>query len=138
MTPHPRYTFVRGNITDKDLILRLLHNYAIDAIVHFAAQSHVARATMLLLEKGEINEIYNIGTDQEWSVMDVARLLVTEMTSDGILENHVTFVADRPFNDFRYSVDSTRLRELGWRELHTDFKANVRSLIVAATATAAR
>jgi dTDP-D-glucose 4,6-dehydratase len=88
---------------------------------------------MLLLERGDINEIYNIGTDQEWSVIDVARLLVVEMTSDGIFENHVTFVADRPFNDFRYSVDSTRLRELGWSELHTDFKANVRALIAATT-----
>jgi UDP-glucose 4,6-dehydratase len=39
--PHPRYIFVRGNITDKDLILQLLREREIDTIVHFAAQSHV-------------------------------------------------------------------------------------------------
>lgn len=96
---------------------------------NFIWAEDVASATRCILEKGEINDIYNIGTDQEWSVMDVARLLVREMTNDGVLENHVTYVPDRPFNDFRYSVDSTRLRSLGWSEVFTDFEVNVRSLI---------
>lgn len=97
---------------------------------NFIWAEDVARATALILEKGETNEIYNIGTDSEYSVMDVASLLVKHMTPDGVLENHVTFVPDRPFNDFRYSVDSTRLRELGWSEQNTDFEANVLRLVV--------
>jgi dTDP-glucose 4,6-dehydratase len=97
---------------------------------NFIWAEDVARATEIVLDRGEINEIYNIGTDQEHSVMDVARLLGARMTTDGVLENHVTFVPDRPFNDFRYSVDSTRLRELGWTEAHTDFVANVERLIL--------
>ena len=98
---------------------------------NFIWAEDVARATVKILEQGETNEIYNIGTDSEYSVMDVASLLVKHMTPDGVLENHVTFVPDRPFNDFRYSVDSSRLRELGWSELHTDFEANLVSLIQA-------
>jgi len=96
---------------------------------NFIWAEDVARATCLILEKGETNEIYNIGTDSEFSVMDVASLLVKHMTDDGVLKNHVTFVPDRPFNDFRYSVDSTRLRDLGWTEQHTDFKKNLLLLI---------
>jgi dTDP-D-glucose 4,6-dehydratase len=38
---HPNYKFIKGDITSKDLVLHVLHEYAIDAIIHFAAQSHV-------------------------------------------------------------------------------------------------
>jgi len=96
---------------------------------NFIWAEDVARATCVILEKGETNEIYNIGTDSEYSVMDVASLLIKHMTPDGVLENHVMTVPDRPFNDFRYSVDSTRLRELGWSEQNTDFEANILRLL---------
>ncbi len=36
-----RHTFVRGDIRDRELVERLLREYEIDAIVHFAAESHV-------------------------------------------------------------------------------------------------
>jgi len=266
VTPSPRYRFIQGNITSKDLISHILNEYKIDAIVHFAAQSHVdnsfdnslqyttdnvvgthtllqaakeygrlsmflhfstdevygevdadhpgcceksllnptnpyaatkaaaefiarsyyhsfklpvvivrcnnvygpnqypeklipkfikllkegrqltihgrgetrrnfiwaadvAAATQIVLERGEVNQIYNIGTDCEHSVMDVAMLLVEHMTADKNLSAHVTYVEDRPFNDFRYAIDSSRLRALGWVEEHTDFTANLLSLI---------
>ena len=51
------------------------------------------------------------------------------MTGECNIHDHITFVPDRPFNDFRYSVDSTRLRELGWVEKNTDFEANLQLLI---------
>ena len=96
---------------------------------NFIWAADVSRATALILEKGEINEIYNIGTDSEYSVMDVAALLVKHMTTDGLVDNHVTYVEDRPFNDFRYAIDSSLLRTLGWSEQNTDFEANVLALI---------
>jgi dTDP-glucose 4,6-dehydratase len=266
VTPHPNYKFIRGNITSKDFVLHILNEYSIDAIIHFAAQSHVdnsfdnslqytmdnvygthvllqaakeygkltkflhfstdevygevdlehpgcheksllnptnpyaatkaaaeflvrsyyhsfklpvvivrcnnvygpnqypekvipkfikllkegkkltihgngetrrnfiwaedvAAATDLIFNKGEINEIYNIGTTQEFSVMDVARILIDRMTVDKSLENNITFVEDRPFNDFRYSVDTKYLKALGWKEEHTDFIKNIERLI---------
>jgi UDP-glucose 4,6-dehydratase len=101
---------------------------------NFIWAEDVARATELILERGEINEIYNIGTQQEYSVMDVARLLINKMTTDKRVENHIVFVEDRPFNDFRYSVDTTRLRELGWSEVHTNFEHNIDALIASVVA----
>ena len=93
----------------------------------------VAKATKLILERGDVHSIYNIGTSQEKTVLDIAALLVRLMTPDGVLERHIEYVEDRPFNDFRYSVDSSHLRALGWREEYTDFEANVRLLIAAAS-----
>ena len=96
---------------------------------NFIWAEDVARATDIVYRLGKINEIYNIGTTQEFSVLEVAQILVDEMTDDKQLDNHTINVPDRPFNDFRYMVDNTRLKALGWTEQHTDFRANIKSLI---------
>lgn len=41
---HPRYRFVKGDIRDAELVAGLLHDEQIDAVVHFAAESHVDRS----------------------------------------------------------------------------------------------
>ncbi len=46
---HPRYRFVQGDITDPALVERVMGEFAIDAIVNFAAETHVDRS---LLEPG--------------------------------------------------------------------------------------
>jgi dTDP-glucose 4,6-dehydratase len=38
---HPRYTFVKGNICDRDFIDNLFHKYQFHDVIHFAAESHV-------------------------------------------------------------------------------------------------
>jgi dTDP-glucose 4,6-dehydratase len=40
----------------------------------------------------------------------------------------ITFVEDRPFNDFRYSIDSSKLRELGWKET-INFEEGLKQLL---------
>jgi dTDP-glucose 4,6-dehydratase len=96
---------------------------------NFIWAEDVARATEVIFHKGELNEVYNIGTSQEYSVMDVATLLIKKMTNDGNINDHIEFVEDRPFNDFRYSVNSELLKTLGWSEVHTDFNKNIDMLI---------
>jgi dTDP-glucose 4,6-dehydratase len=96
---------------------------------NFIWAEDVAIATELIFNKGVLNEVYNIGTTQEFSVMDVAKLLIDKLTDDKILENHIEFVEDRPFNDFRYSVDTTLLKSLGWEELFINFNSNINYLI---------
>ena len=41
---HPRYRFVKGDIRDQELVDRLLDEESVDAVVHFAAESHVDRS----------------------------------------------------------------------------------------------
>jgi dTDP-D-glucose 4,6-dehydratase len=48
-------------------------------------------------------------------------------TSLGI-DNHIEFVPDRPFQDYRYAIDSTALRSLGWKE-RVPFEEAVRDVV---------
>ncbi len=41
---HPRHTFVRGSITNGELVAQLLREHAVDGVIHFAAESHVDRS----------------------------------------------------------------------------------------------
>jgi dTDP-glucose 4,6-dehydratase len=56
---NPRYHFVKGDITDRDLITRLLAEHAFDGVVNFAAESHVDRS---LLDSGPFVRTNVIGT----------------------------------------------------------------------------
>jgi dTDP-glucose 4,6-dehydratase len=40
----PNYTFVKGDICDFDLMLKLMKEYQVDGIIHLAAESHVDRS----------------------------------------------------------------------------------------------
>jgi dTDP-glucose 4,6-dehydratase len=41
---HPDHVFVHGDVSDRSLVARLLHEHRPDAVVHFAAESHVDRS----------------------------------------------------------------------------------------------
>lgn len=83
---------------------------------NFLHVEDVVSAFELILLKGEIGKIYNIGTENEYSVIQVADMLRKYICPDKKLEEIITYIEDRPFNDLRYSVDSTHLRNMGWIE----------------------
>jgi dTDP-glucose 4,6-dehydratase len=72
----------------------------------------VCRALELLLERGRIGEVYNVGSGTECSNLDMARMVARLLGSPQAAIEHV---ADRPGHDRRYAVDDTKLRALGWR-----------------------
>lgn len=72
-------------------------------------------AVALLLERGEVGRIYNIGSPDEHSVLDVARAVLALVKPGAALEEWLETVPDRAFNDCRYSVDTRALEALGWR-----------------------
>jgi dTDP-glucose 4,6-dehydratase len=76
----------------------------------------VSRALALVLFKGELNTVYNIGTTNEYTVLEITQKLLDILRPGEVYTNWVEYVEDRVFNDFRYSVDSTKLRALGWDE----------------------
>ena len=75
-----------------------------------------ARAFECILEKGVVGEIYNIGCDEgmEYSVMDVAKMLIRKIIKCENAEDWVTYIDDRPFNDQRYYISNQKLHDLGW------------------------
>ena len=87
-----------------------------DAVRNFIFVDDFVQGVETILKKGEIFHIYNIGTRNEYTVMDIARLLVDRMKPGQDVQDWVTFVEDRLFNDKRYCIDNSHLLGLGWQE----------------------
>ena len=75
-----------------------------------------ATAFETILEKGTIGEIYNIGCDEkmEYSVMDIAKILIKLIKNTDKYDEWIEYIADRPFNDQRYYISNKKLKDLGW------------------------
>ena len=71
------------------------------------------KALEAVYEKGKIGEAYNIGTNDEISNIQLVRKILSYM---GKGDECIEFVPDRPFNDRRYSIDLTKLKNLGWTQ----------------------
>ncbi|KAF7140707.1 hypothetical protein RHSIM_Rhsim06G0212400 [Rhododendron simsii] len=74
----------------------------------------VAEAFEVILHKGEVGHVYNIGTKKERRVIDVATDVCKLFSMDP--ETSIKFVENRPFNDQRYFLDDEKLKNLGWSE----------------------
>jgi len=87
---------------------------------NFIHTSDVVKAFTIILHKGTIHEIYNIGTRFEISVISLARKIVTYMKGQGKADFNpdewIEHVPDRAFNDCRYRINSSKLVSLGWEE----------------------
>lgn len=71
------------------------------------------RAIDLIMHKGRIGEVYNIGADDEWANIELARKILQLLHKP---ESLLQSVQDRPGHDRRYAIGSDKLRrELGWQ-----------------------
>jgi len=68
---------------------------------------------LTVLEKGKEGEIYNISSGEEHSVIEAVKMVAEAM---GIKEDEaLVHIPNRPGQDLRYSVDSSKVRALGWK-----------------------
>lgn len=80
-----------------------------------------ASAIDLIFHQAKNGETYNIGGHNEWTNIDLIRLLCRIMDrklnrSEGSSEQLITYVKDRAGHDLRYAIDSSKIQaELGWR-----------------------
>jgi dTDP-glucose 4,6-dehydratase len=70
----------------------------------------------LVLHKGEIGAIYNVGTGAEMRNIDMTHLVLKLLNKP---ESLIQPVQDRLGHDRRYSLDVTKIRGLGWEPAHT-------------------
>lgn len=86
-----------------------------------------ARAIWAIITRGRIGETYLIGADEQHSNIEVIRTLLQLM---GKPSDAFDYVADRPANDSRYAIDSSKIRdELGWTPQHNNFEAGLAQTI---------
>lgn len=126
--------FVHGAIEDPAAVAEAADGC--DAIINFAAETHVDRSisrpqefvttnvqgTWLYVEdfcegigavllRGSPGAVYNCGGPDECENLELVRRIVALMGAD---ESLIEFVSDRPGHDRRYSLSCERLRALGW------------------------
>ncbi len=70
------------------------------------------RAIDLVLRKAKPGDIVNVGSGNEVSNIEVARLILSQMNKP---ESLIKFIQDRPGHDFRYSLNWDTIREMGWK-----------------------
>jgi len=79
-----------------------------------------ARAIDVVFHHGKVGETYNIGGHNEWTNIDLIKLLCSIMDKKlgrktGESEKLISYVKDRAGHDFRYAIDASKIRkELGW------------------------
>lgn len=82
-------------------------------------------ATDFILHKGQLGEIYNIGSGIEKQNIQITRFILNELgKGDSMIEK----IKDRPAHDFRYAIDWSKLKKLGWQPEY-DFNSALRETI---------
>lgn len=73
------------------------------------------RAIDMIIHKGRVGEVYNIGGHNERTNLQVVKTIIKEL---GKSEELIKYVTDRPGHDMRYAIDPTKIKnELGWEPL---------------------
>ena len=72
------------------------------------------RAIEVVRKHGDVGEIYNIGSGDERTNLEVARKVIDAVAAK---EELIKFVEDRPGHDQRYALDCSKLESLGWEPM---------------------
>ena len=88
-------------------------------------EDHCA-AINLILEKGKVGEVYNIGGHNERANIDVVKTILKQL---GKGEDLIEYVGDRKGHDRRYAIDPTKIHsELGWLP-ETKFEDGIKATV---------
>jgi len=84
------------------------------------------KAVELVLEKGKIGEVYNIGASTEKPNIEIVKLILKQL---GKSEELIEYVKDRPGHDRRYAINSTKIKnELAWQPEYS-FESAIKNTI---------
>lgn len=80
----------------------------------------------LVIHKGRVGEVYNIGGNNERTNLHIVKTILAELNKP---ESLITYVQDRPGHDRRYGIDPTKItQELGWKPKH-NFETGIKETV---------
>jgi dTDP-glucose 4,6-dehydratase len=82
------------------------------AVRHYLYVDDHAAAIDLVLRRGEPGQAYNVGSEDEINTVQLATGILDLLAKPHSL---IKYVPDRPAHDYRYSLDSAKVKGLGWR-----------------------
>lgn len=106
-----------------------------DSVRNFIHVTDVCTAIDKILFQGVVGEIYNIGTSNEYSVMQIAEKVfkILSEVSPELAEksylDYICYVDDRHFNDKRYAINTNNLNGIGWEE-HVPFEIGLKETVM--------
>jgi len=74
----------------------------------------------LIMHNGKIGEVYNVGGGNEITNLELVHLILKKLNKP---DSFIEFVKDRPGHDLRYSIDSSKVKRLGWQSQYSFNKA---------------
>ena len=80
----------------------------------FIHVNDMAKGILSVVNNGVLGQTYNIGSFNEFSVLEITQLLCKLMNKD--FDDSVVYVPDRNFNDKRYFINHSKVLSLGWEE----------------------
>jgi dTDP-glucose 4,6-dehydratase len=83
------------------------------------------KALSLLIEKGRTGQVYNIGGGNEMMNIEITQIILNYLNKD---EEMIEYVPDRPGHDLRYSLNCSKMLNLGW-EPQTKFLEGINKTI---------
>lgn len=93
----------------------------------------VCNALDIIITRGEIGKTYNIGSNIEYTNLEIWRLLIQSFRKKGYLtkddDSYLKFVPDRAFNDKRYRIDSSEIEKLGWKQSDIPFEERLDEVV---------
>lgn len=82
------------------------------------------QAIDLVLHKGVLGEVYNVGTGETMENIEMVKILLEALDRPYSLVQHVR---DRPGHDRRYSLNIDKIKALGWQPQHTPEEAIIKT-----------
>jgi dTDP-glucose 4,6-dehydratase len=86
-----------------------------------------ARAVITIIESGVKNEIFNISGNYEEKNIEVVKKIIKLVNGDTEIEKYLANMT-RPGQDLRYSIDDTKLKNLGW-SANADFDTELKKVV---------
>lgn len=84
------------------------------------------RAIAMIINKGKDGEIYNVGSDNQRTNIEVIKLIIKMLGKTNIVIKHIE---DRPGHDYRYAIDNTKItKEIGWKPRY-NFEQGIKDTI---------